>query len=142
MGVASYLVLYVALAAELSAGWRVAALLACIHVAVRCESAAATVLFAGVEGGMLASFRQAADKRRVLVAVVVEYVLVAAGMLVLAPIPAAIVLLGGACCLLALRPFAQRNFGGMSGDVAGFFLQACELVMLLCLVVGVKVVAL
>jgi adenosylcobinamide-GDP ribazoletransferase len=90
---------------------------------------------------MLASFRQAADKRSVLAAVGLEYAMVAAGMLVLAAVPAAIVLLGGACCLLALRPFAQRSFGGMSGDVAGFF-QACELVMLLCLVMGVKVVAL
>jgi adenosylcobinamide-GDP ribazoletransferase len=111
-------------------------------VAVRCESAAATVLFTGVEAGMLASFRQAADKRRVLVAVGVEYALVALGMLVLIPVPAAIALLGGACCLLALRPYAQRSFGGMCGDVAGFFLQVCELAMLLCLVVGVKVVAL
>jgi adenosylcobinamide-GDP ribazoletransferase len=142
MAVASYLVLYVGLAGEIPAGWRAAALLACVHVAVRCESAAATVLIAGVETGMLASFRAAADTRRVLAVVGLEYALVVAGMLALAPLPAAFALVGGACCFFTLRPFARRCFGGMSGDVAGFFLQACELVMLLCLVVGSKVVAL
>ena len=41
-----------------------------------------------------------------------------------------------------LNWFAQRNFGGMSGDVAGFFLQLCELVLLACIMLGTKAVGL
>lgn len=47
-----------------------------------------------------------------------------------------------ALLLVWLNWFAQRNFGGMSGDVAGFFLQTCELILLVCIVIGAKVVGL
>ena len=35
-----------------------------------------------------------------------------------------------------------RQFGGMSGDLSGYFLQLAELIMLLCCVVISKVVVL
>ena len=31
---------------------------------------------------------------------------------------------------------ARRQFGGVTGDLAGFFLQLCELGMVLCAAVG------
>jgi adenosylcobinamide-GDP ribazoletransferase len=48
----------------------------------------------------------------------------------------------GALCLALLHPFARSQFGGMSGDLAGFFLQCAELAMLVALVVVCKVVGL
>ena len=57
-------------------------------------------------------------------------------------VPAIFVLLVGLACLGLLYPFAQSQFGGMSGDLAGFFLQVAELAMIVALVVISKVVAL
>ena len=58
-------------------------------------------------------------------------------------------LLTGACMVFAAAlvlwlvwRLAQREFGGMSGDLSGYFLQLAELIMLLCCVVISKVVVL
>ena len=50
------------------------------------------------------------------------------------------VLLGGICVITALIVFiyykvmSKKNFGGITGDLAGYFLQICELVMALSVV--------
>ena len=36
--------------------------------------------------------------------------------------------------------FSQKKFGGITGDVAGFYLQVCEMVSLWILVIGMKVI--
>lgn len=139
MGIGVYLLAYAGLAGEVPGGWHAALLLGCIQVVTRCESAAATVLLAGgtgAEGGMLAAFRESADKRATLVAVGVEYAVVAVAMLLAWPVPATAMLAVGALCLALLPGFARRNFGGMSGDVAGYYLQVCELAMLAALAVA------
>lgn len=141
IGVAAYLLLYVGIASEMTLDWRVVALLALVQVVVRCESGFATVVFSGVGEGMLASFRTSAS-RASLVAICVEYAAAAAAMVAVCPVPGAVALAAGIVCLVALKPFARRNFGGMSGDVAGFFLQACELVMVACVVFVAKAVGL
>ena len=57
-------------------------------------------------------------------------------------------LVGGLVCasdlvvLAWLHRFARKEFGGMSGDLAGFLLQLSELVMLAVLVFATKVVML
>ena len=33
------------------------------------------------------------------------------------------------------RYFSYKEFGGITGDLAGYFLQICELIMLMCAVV-------
>lgn len=142
IGVAAWLLAYMGFATELSDGWSVAAVLACIAVLVRCESGFAAMAFPGAGEGMLASFRSSAEKRVSLVVLVVEFVAAGAAAIVIAPVPGIAVLVVGLVCLVALRPFAARAFGGMSGDVAGFFLCVCELAMVAALVVAAKAVAL
>lgn len=143
IGVAAYLVCYLGVASELPTSWQAVAILACIQVVVRCESGFATVLFGGSTGeGMLASFRESSEKRITVALICAEYAIVGCVMIVISPACGIAALAGGLLCLALLRPFAQRNFGGMSGDVAGFFLQSCELVMLVCLLVAAKVVGL
>ncbi len=48
--------------------------------------------------------------------------------------------LAALACLLILRRMTQKKFNGMSGDLAGWFLQTAELVMLAALIVTEKVV--
>ena len=143
MGVAAYVLAYFAIATELPTGWRVAVLLACLHVMSRCGSAFASTLFFGNgTSGMLTSFRDSADVRMTVGAVVVVFVVFGICTIVIGPLCGALMVLCEVVLLVWLNWFAQRNFGGMSGDVAGFFLQTCELVLLACIVIGAKVVGL
>ena len=142
IGVAMYLLAYFGLASELPAGWPVAVVLACIPVLVRCESGFATVVFSGEKGGMLASFRTSAEKRVSIAVIAVEFVVAAAVAVAAAPALGLAAIAAGLVCLALLWPFARTCFGGMSGDVAGFFLSTCELVMVAALMVAAKAVGL
>ena len=50
--------------------------------------------------------------------------------------------LGGILMALYLKRMSAKEFGGMSGDLSGWFLQMAELIMLLCCVIFGKVVSL
>lgn len=143
MGVAMYVVAYFAIATELPAGWRVAVLLVCLPVMSRCGSGFASTLFFGNgTSGMLTSFRDSADVRLTVGIVVGIFVVFGICAIAIAPLCGVLMVVCEVLLLAWLNWFAQRSFGGMSGDVAGFFLQVCELVMLVCIVVGAKAVGL
>ena len=132
VGVVAYLLVYVGMASEIDLVWPTIAQLAIIQVVVRCESGIASVAFGGAKDGMLASFRTSADKRS-LVALVIEFLIAGSVLVVVSPLPGAIALGVGIICFALLYPFARHSFGGMSGDVAGFFLEVCELLMVSCI---------
>ena len=143
MGVAAYLLAYFAVATELSRAWQVVVLLVCLHVMSRCGSAFASSAFWGNgQSGMLNSFNGSADRRTTIAMVSGSFAIVFIVALVVSPICALVMAIAVVALLLWLNWFAQRNFGGMSGDVAGFFLQVCELVLLVCLMVAAKAVGL
>ncbi len=161
IGVAAYLLAYVALASELvaapaGAGGAAAGaaapglpipaswlLLCCLPWMSRCVAGLASVAFPrSSKGGMLAAFGGSADKKVTFAVLLAAWALGAAVML------AADHLVGGLVCasdlvvLAWLHRFARKEFGGMSGDLAGFLLQLSELVMLAVLVFATKVVML
>lgn len=141
MGVAAYVVAYFAIATELPAGWRVAALLACLHVMSRCGSGFASTLFFGNgTSGTLTTFRDSADVRLTVGVVVAFFIVAGVCALAIEPLCGLLMIVAEVLMLVWLNWFAHKNFGGMSGDIAGFFLQACELVMLVCIVLGAKAV--
>ena len=102
-------------------------------------SGIATVAFpTSSSKGMLSMFHESARGKRILIVLVVE--LAVCGVVMAATyVPAIFVLLIGLVCLGLLFPFAQSQFGGMSGDLAGFFLQMCELMLLIGIVVTCNV---
>ncbi len=143
IAVGAYLIAYTAVASELSPDWRIIALLAGMHVASRCASSIATVGFPlSSSKGMLSMFNESAAGKRVLAVVVCELIACAALMMIVNVLAAAIMLAVCLICLALLFPFAKSQFGGMSGDLAGFFLQVAELCMLVALVIVVKAVGL
>lgn len=89
--------------------------------------------------GLAASFSQGAEKKQVL-AVLFAY---------LAGISAVMVIVGGfagICCLLAAGGvfvyyswMSRTKFGGVTGDLAGYFLQVCELTAAAAAVLGTAV---
>ena len=140
IGVGCYLLAYCALATEVDAGD--VALLAGIPVVSRCLSALATVsLPTASSQGMLATEARSAGRVRGQVRLALLVLLaLAAGYLCWYNVATGVAMVVVALtCLAWVARLARVEFGGMSGDLAGYFLQLCELAMLACLVLVGKV---
>ena len=68
-------------------------------------------------------------------------VLSAAAMVAVSPVTGGVMVLGALATLLLVRRMAMKQFEGMSGDIAGFQLQAAELVMLTLMVLMERMLA-
>lgn len=116
--------------------------LALVPVASRCLSGVATLAFPkSSEHGMLAMFSESADACHALVVLGIEFACCAVALVGLVGVLGAAMAACDLACLAAVRRLARREFGGMSGDLAGWFLQMAELVMAWCLVVGLHLSA-
>ena len=80
--------------------------------------------------GMLQTFSDTAGKKTVLVILVIQLVLLAAGMLVLNPVLGGITLLSAALSYAYYWHVSKKQFGGITGDLAGYFVSLTELVIL------------
>lgn len=83
------------------------------------------------EDGLAATFSGMAMKRTVGIAMAVYIVLSGAYLVVLGGSLGAAVLAGAAVMFYWYYKMAIREFGGITGDLAGYFLQLCELLILL-----------
>ena len=104
-------------------------------------SGLATIVFPTSKSkGMLSMFHESGKGGLVPVVLAVELV-VCIVLMALVNVWAALAMLAmGVACLVFLYLFSRSQFGGMSGDLAGFFLQTAELCMLVALVVVMKLV--
>lgn len=137
---AAYFLLYFALCTELERVWPVIMIAGIHHVFARAIGALAGVAFpASGSNGMLAAFRDGASKRAVWV-LLVWCVICAAVLIVLSPVSGAFCALAAVVLLVGLRAMAQKEFGGMSGDLAGYLITLSELVLLACFIFAEKVV--
>lgn len=138
-----YLIAATAIATELAPRWEVGVLLGCSYIVSRCLSGIATVMFpTSASKGMLSAFHESAAQKRVLTVLIIELAVCAAGMVAVDVHLALPMIVAALVCLALLYPFATTRFGGMSGDIAGAFLQVTELIMLIVLVIVSKVVVL
>lgn len=104
-----------------------------IFVCSRCLSGLCAVTMPNArKAGMLQAFTEQAQKKRAVALLLVLLALVAVPMVLLAPVS----LILGLLTFLWYRWFARKQFGGVTGDTSGFFLQVCELTMLLGLWLG------
>lgn len=132
IGICCYLLAYFSLSCEVADELP---LVACIPVASRCLSAFATVSFpAAKREGMLAHEQTSANPAVVRAVASGIFVAVAVAMLARSPAVGAAAALSGLATLGLVRRLALREFGGMSGDLAGYLLQMSELAMLACVV--------
>ena len=107
---------------------------ACLHILSRAASALSVVLFRKSSmNGTVTRFGEAASKKAVCAAAALWAAAAAAVILFLQPVPGICVLAGAAACLIWYRRRAYRYFGGINGDLAGWFLCICELVTAGCL---------
>ena len=104
------------------------ALLALLLVLERALGALALVslpLAAG--GGMARTFADGADRARVRLLLGFWAFCCLAGLLALGRLTGLAMALLAALCFLRLSRVSRRDFGGLSGDLAGWFIQRCEL---------------
>lgn len=88
------------------------------------------------KNGLAASFSDMAQKR-VVGCVMILYVILCFLLMVLTdPVLGSICFLAAVLVFLFYRNMSYRKFGGITGDLAGFFLQVCELVMVLAVVIA------
>ena len=112
------------------AGGKAVAVLAVGFVLSRALSGLAIVRFRMAKNtGLAATFSDMAVKGRVGIVMYLYILACAAAMLLLDPVLGAAALVGAFGTFLYYRNMAYRKFGGITGDLAGFFLQICELVM-------------
>ena len=137
MHCAGYLLLACALYSEAETGS--APLLGCAFILSRAMSAWALTAFRNARPkGMLDAFTNQAQKRDVLICGVAYSVFCFAVWSLLGGLLALLCLVTAALCLLAYRRMAYRQFGGVTGDLAGWFLQVTELALTAAVVIGGK----
>lgn len=112
-------------------------LLACIFVLSRALSGFGVMsLKMAKRDGTATVFADTADKRRVKVIMIVYIVITGGLMLWLDGMIGTICLLAALLVFIYYRYMAYKQFGGITGDLAGFFLQICELVMAAAIIFG------
>ena len=138
-----YLLAYAALASEMPVTGRSVLLLGLMHVLSRILSGTISLIFPKSDGeGLLRTFTLSADKKPAVAILLVLLLLCAGALILVKPVTGAVMVLGGLLTALWMKRLSAREFGGMSGDLSGYFLQLAELIMLLCCVILQKVVLL
>ena len=100
------------------------------HYISRIISGFAAVNLKGARGnGMLYTFTSAADRKRVNIMLSVQLILCMAVMCMVNVIPALIVCVTALAVFIYYRHMAYKEFGGVTGDLAGYLLCVSELCM-------------
>ena len=86
--------------------------------------------------GLAATFSDGAQKNTVKVVSVIVAVLSLLLMIAVRPLIGLCVLVGAGCEYLYYYKMSMKQFGGITGDLAGFHIQICELVIALSAVIG------
>jgi len=92
-----------------------------------------TALKKAKKEGMAASSAEAAGNQ-VKWILIAELLVCMAGYLLLNPFYGGSCILAGLGCFFYYKRMAYRTFGGITGDLAGYFLQLCELFILIVMV--------
>ena len=94
----------------------------------RALSGLAAVTFKSAKGGgALQNFAKPAHKTVTVIAEIVFIALSCAAMVFANPVCGSAAILGNAAVFLYYRLFSYKKFGGITGDLAGYFLQLSEL---------------
>ncbi len=88
------------------------------------------------KSGMLCAYTQNADRKKATAATLLAAVLCGGVLLLLSVKSALCILLSAIFCAFFYRHLAMKEFGGVTGDTSGFFLQICELSCLFASLIG------
>jgi len=138
IGCAGYLLLFAAVYGEMTV--RSAPMLMGVFMISRALSALALAFFKSARpGGMMDGFARTAHRRMVTISAGIYAVLCAFVWAVYGKWIAAGCFAAVAVCFSYYRHMAYKNFGGVTGDLAGWFVQITELALSAVIVVGGKI---
>lgn len=138
MRLCMYFLLQTALFSELTADSLI--IIACGYVLSRSLSGIAAVTFRSAKSeGALQNFSKPAHKKITLSVLIVITAAMAAAILLQSIIIGGFAVIGAVLSFVYYRVSAYKNFGGITGDTAGWFLQICEISVLLFTVIGEKI---
>lgn len=142
IGVAAYLLGFAAVASQSENGLFPALCTGLLFVLSRSLSGLAVVFFKPArDSGLARTFADAAARRASGVALAVFAALSAGPLIFFGGLPGVAAVAAAGIAVLAYHRVAMRQFGGISGDLAGWFLQVCELSSLGALVLVQRVLA-
>ena len=84
--------------------------------------------------GTVADFSKKAETKRIQLTLICYLVLAFAGMIWIDPWYGIAGMAGALLTFVYYSRMAMKNFGGINGDLAGWFLSVCELIMPACMV--------
>ena len=138
IGCAGYLLLSAAVYGEMPA--QAAPMLMGVFMISRALSALALAFFKSARpGGMMDGFARTAHRKMVGATAVVYAVLCAVLWTVCGKWLAILCFAAAAVCFAYYRYMAYKNFGGVTGDLAGWFVQITELALAAVIVLGGKI---
>lgn len=138
-----YLIFFFALWCEVLPTGRTALVLALTPVFSRGLSGMAAVTQPNARGsGLLATFTGPMDASKARLVLGLWLAVCGAVMVILDPWTGLAALIGVALSFFYYISMSRRQFGGITGDLAGFFLQICECAMVLAVVLAQKAVIL
>ncbi len=137
---AAYLIFYFACSCELNISITTGLCMMLIHILSRCCGAFAGIAFpSSQKKGLLYSFKEASSKKAVLI-LAVSFSACCMIMIFLFPILGIICAASSLLLLFYMRKMSEKEFGGMSGDLAGYLITLSELVFIICFTIITKVV--
>lgn len=103
-------------------------LLISVYVLSRAMSALCAVNLPNArKSGMLCAYTKDTDRKKATVAMAILIGLCWTALIVRSVIPGSIAVVASILSVLFYRSMAMKQFGGVTGDTSGFFLQICEL---------------
>ncbi len=139
-----YLLCYAGLMTELAAQWgqgkNLGGILMALFFLERAFSGLSVAAFpCAKKTGLAATFADSAQKRTVRRVLLIEIGAAGAALWILGGFLGLWAAAGQAAVFFWYYRLSQKKFGGITGDLAGFFLQICEAVSIGTIVLGMKV---
>ena len=111
------------------------------YVISRALSGLAVMTFPAARGsGLVKTFQDGAQKKAVRFTMIVYLILVAGYLYICSPVGMVVLLIIAGVVFGYYYRMSRKQFGGVTGDLAGYFLQICELALLVggLIVQGIK----
>ena len=132
-----YLIFFFSVWCEVEPEGRTLWVLSLGPVLSRSFSGLAAVSWPNARGsGLLATFTQPMEAQKARAVLLVWVAVCAVAMIALDPVTGTAAVAGAGLSFLYYFVMSRRQFGGITGDLAGFFLQVCECAMVLAVVLA------
>ena len=79
------------------------------------------------KNGMLHSYTENAERKKVNAVMIIVAVITSVLLVAISPVAGGLIALCALICVVLYFRMVKKEFGGVTGDTAGFFLQICEL---------------